>query len=122
MKGEHPARLTRRAALGSTIAVATVVATSRLAIASSNTAKVTGLRPMTANAKPISQAERVARLTKLQGLLQQNKIAALLVDTDSTLDYFTGVRWEPSERVTAAVIPASGKAVIVTPFFEQPSI
>ena len=106
---------------GAIAAVTAVAATSRLALAS-NTTRVTGLKPMTAGAKPISPAERVARITKLQGLLQQNKIAALLVDTGSTLDYFTGVRWHLSERVTAAVIPASGKAVIVTPFFEQPSI
>jgi Xaa-Pro dipeptidase len=92
------------------------------AIAHHTSARVTGLKPMTANARPISVAERTARITKLQGLMQQNKIAALLVDTGSTLDYFTGVRWHLSERVTAAVIPASGKAVIVTPFFEQPTI
>jgi Xaa-Pro dipeptidase len=115
-------KLTRRAVLG-TIAVATAAATSsKPAFASNATSRVTGLKPMTANARPISVAERTARITKLQGLMQQNKIAALLVDTGSTLDYFTGVRWHLSERVTAAVIPASGKTVIVTPFFEQPTI
>lgn len=111
--------LTRRAALG---AVASVAATSRLALASDGARKVTGLKSMTSGARPISPAERNARISKLQGLMQQKKIAALLVDTGSTLDYFTGVRWHLSERVTAAVIPASGKTVIVTPFFEQPTI
>jgi Xaa-Pro dipeptidase len=92
------------------------------ALAGDGASRVTGLKPMTSGAKPISPAERTARITKLQDLMQQRKIAALLVDTGSTLDYFTGVRWHLSERVTAAVIPASGKAVIVTPFFEQPTI
>lgn len=107
--------LTRRAAIGT---LAAIVATTKLFGA----ARVTGLKPMTGGAQPISPAEREARLTKLQGLLQQQGLAALLIDTGSTLDYFTGVQWHLSERVTAAVIPASGKLVIVTPFFEQPSI
>jgi Xaa-Pro dipeptidase len=134
------AKLTRRAAIGAlaattaaTVAIGAATAgsatiapvtgnTSRPASGSNTSPRVTGLKPMTANARPISSAERTARITKLQGLLQQNKIAALLLDTGSTLDYFTGIRWHLSERVTAAVIPASGKAVIVTPFFEQPTI
>jgi Xaa-Pro dipeptidase len=115
-------KLTRRAALGTFAAATAVAATSGLAFTSNNAARVTGLERMTANAKPISPAERAARIAKVQGLMQQKKVAALLVDTGSTLDYFTGVRWHLSERVTAAVIPASGKTVIVTPFFEQPSI
>ena len=118
----HTDKLTRRAAIGTLAAATTVVASSKLAAASDGGSKVTGLKPMTANAHPITTAERTARITKLQGLMQKNKIAALLVDTGSTLDYFTGVRWHLSERVTAAVIPASGKTVVVTPFFEQPTI
>lgn len=83
---------------------------------------LTGLKSLTTGALPISPQERAARLAKLQGLMQQQKVAALLVESGSTLDYFTGVQWHLSERVTAAVIPASGRTVIVTPFFEQPSI
>jgi Xaa-Pro dipeptidase len=77
---------------------------------------------MTTAAQPISQQERTGRIAKLQGLMQEKKVAALLVESGSTLDYFTGVQWHLTERVTAAVIPASGPTVIVTPFFEQPTI
>jgi Xaa-Pro dipeptidase len=84
--------------------------------------QATGLSPMTKGAHPITPQERNARLSKVQGLMRQQKIAALLVESGSTLEYFTGVRWRQSERVTAAVIPANGKVIIVTPFFEQPSI
>jgi len=80
------------------------------------------LTPITADARPISREERAARIAKVQGLMQQEKIAALLVESGSTLEYFTGVRWHQSERVTGAVIPAHGELVIVTPFFEAPSI
>jgi Xaa-Pro dipeptidase len=77
---------------------------------------------MISAAQPISAQERATRIAKVQGLMQERKIGALLVESGSTLDYFTGVRWWLSERVTAAIIPASGQAVVVTPFFEQPSI
>lgn len=115
-------RLTRRGALGALAAATAFAATSRLALAGNGTPRVAGLESMTSGARPISPAERAARITRLQNLMRQEKVAALLVDTGSTLDYFTGVRWHLSERVTAAVIPVSGKTVIVTPFFEQPSI
>jgi Xaa-Pro dipeptidase len=80
------------------------------------------LKSMTAAAQPITPQERAARIAKVQGLMQEKKIGALLVESGSTLDYFTGIRWWLSERVTAAIIPARGQTVVVTPFFEQPSI
>ncbi|MGH8243131.1 MAG: M24 family metallopeptidase [Steroidobacteraceae bacterium] len=73
-------------------------------------------------APPIAAAEREARIAKLQALMQRDKVAALLVEAGSSLEYFTGIRWWRSERTTAALIPASGKAVVVTPFFEVPSV
>jgi Xaa-Pro dipeptidase len=54
--------------------------------------------------------------------MQRQKIAALLVEAGSTLEYFTGIRWRRSERITAALIPADGQVVVVTPFFEAPSV
>jgi Xaa-Pro dipeptidase len=77
---------------------------------------------MTAGAQPITPRERASRIAKVQGLMQEKRIAALLVESGSTLDYFTGVQWHLTERVTAAIIPASGQTVVVTPFFERPSI
>jgi Xaa-Pro dipeptidase len=81
-----------------------------------------GLQPMTGGAVPISSAERRARIAKAQTLLAGRRIGALLVDTGSSLDYFTGIRWNSSERTTAAVIPARGEVIIVTPAFEEPSV
>ena len=71
---------------------------------------------------PISQAERLDRISRAQSLMAANGLAAILVESGSSLDYFTGVQWRRSERLTAAVIPASGAPIIVTPFFERPSI
>ena len=80
------------------------------------------LRPMTAGAAPISADERRARVAKLQRLLTDQGVGALIVESGTSLDYFTGVQWWRSERTTAAVIPAKGEVVIVTPAFEEPSV
>jgi Xaa-Pro dipeptidase len=73
-------------------------------------------------AVPITPAERAARIAKVQGLMQEQRVAALLVESGSSLTYFTGIRWSRSERITAAVIPANGQPIVVTPFFEAPSV
>jgi Xaa-Pro dipeptidase len=80
------------------------------------------LRSLTTQVKPIAADERVERLSKVQRLMQGQQIAALLVEAGSSLEYFTGVKWWRSERTTAALIPAHGRTVIVTPYFEEPSI
>lgn len=83
---------------------------------------VAGLTSMTAGAKPISVEERLARIARLQRLMVDQKIGALILESGSSLDYFTGVQWHRSERTTAAVIPARGGIVVVTPAFEVPSV
>ena len=71
---------------------------------------------------PISSAERLARLAKARALMASHGIGAIIVEPGASLDYFTGVQWWRSERLTAAVIPARGEPIIVTPFFERPSV
>src|SRR5438105_14260166 len=71
---------------------------------------------------PISSEERLQRLAKARSLMQQHGIGAIIVESGPSLDYLTGVQWWRSERLTAAVIPASGEPIIVTPFFERPSV
>jgi Xaa-Pro dipeptidase len=83
---------------------------------------VTGLQSLTIGAQPISAPEREARIAKVQGLLAERKVGALLVEAGSSLEYFTGISWWRSERTTAAVIPARGPVIVVTPAFEEPSI
>jgi Xaa-Pro dipeptidase len=93
-------------------------AATRRALASPEPA----LAPMTGGAKPISTAERGARIAKVQTLMEQRKVGAMLVESGASLEYFTGIRWRRSERTTAAVIPARGEVTIVTPAFEEPSV
>ena len=64
---------------------------------------------------PISSAERLQRVAKARTLMAQHGIDAIIVEAGPSLDYFTGVQWWRSERLTAAIIPAHGEPIIVTP-------
>ena len=79
------------------------------------------LRPITIP-PAISSPERLSRLAKAQELMQRNGIGAMVVESGPSLDYLTGIRWWRSERLTGVVIPAHGDPIVVTPFFESPSV
>jgi Xaa-Pro dipeptidase len=70
----------------------------------------------------ITTAERLQRIARARELMRKAGIGAVLVESGPSLDYLTGVQWHRSERLTAAVIPAEGEPIIVTPFFEKPSV
>ena len=71
---------------------------------------------------PISSAERLQRLAKARALMARNNIEAVIIEPGASLDDYAGVQWWRSERLTAAVIPAVGDPIVVTPFFERPSV
>jgi len=68
---------------------------------------------------PISNSERLSRIAKAQQLMTENKIEAIVVDAGTTMVYFTGVSWWPSERTMVAVIPSKGDIKYVCPAFEE---
>ena len=72
--------------------------------------------------KPITGAERQARVAKAQKLMREAGISAVLLEPGAAMLYFTGISWRRSERLTAVVIPADGEIAVVTPFFEEPSV
>jgi len=113
-----PTPLTRRALFG--VLGAGALAAGAPAFAARSKAK--GLASLTKDAKPITTEEHAARIARLQSLMGQRKVAALLVEAGASLEYFTGIRWHRSERTTAAIIPAEGGIVAVTPAFEEPSV
>ena len=110
--------LTRRRMIGGTglIAAASMTGLAQRAIAQAGELKAMTLPP------PIGRAERVSRIARAQRLMRANGIGSVLVEAGPSLDYFTGVQWWRSERLTGVVIPAQGTPIIVTPFFERPSI
>jgi Xaa-Pro dipeptidase len=106
-------------AAGMAAGAASLVGPGRLLAA---TPAASDLKPMTGTVVPIGREERRARLARARALMVEHDIDAILIEPGSSLDYFTGVQWWRSERLTAALIPAEGTPVIVTPFFERPSV
>jgi Xaa-Pro dipeptidase len=98
------------------LAAAMTISTSQLMAQAAATLSPIKLPP------PISSAERLQRLAKARALMAQTGIEAIIIEPGASLDYYTGVQWWRSERLTAAVIPAQGDPIVVTPFFERPSV
>ncbi len=86
--------------------------------ATSKTNPLNQLQPMIADVSPITLEERQARIAKAQRLMSENKIAAIVLDSGTSMQYFTGISWWPSERTMVAVIPAHGEVSYVSPAFE----
>ncbi len=109
--------VSRRGFVGMTAATAALTACARAPAPQPQAAE---LNSLTTGAEPITAAEHAARIAMLQSLMQQQRVAAVLVEAGSSLEYLSGIRWWRSERTTAALIPAVGETIIVTPFFEVP--
>jgi Xaa-Pro aminopeptidase len=77
------------------------------------------LKSITGDIMPITLAERNERVAKAQHLLLQNKMQAIVLESGTALEYFTGISWWPSERTMVAVIPAKGEIKYVCPAFEE---
>lgn len=77
------------------------------------------LKSMTADVEPIGQAERAARRERARRLMREQGLDAILLEPGSSMTYFTGVSWWPSERAFLALLPAAGEPVWICPAFEE---
>src|ERR1700730_4307819 len=114
--------VSRRSFIASTGAAAAAVVTAGRSARAGGAAPPTELKAITGAAQPISAEERLGRIARVQAMMTQQKIGALLVESGSSLEYFTGISWRRSERTTAAIVPAKGAVLVVTPAFEEPSV
>ena len=80
------------------------------------------LKSVTNNIEGITKAERLERIAKAQKLMTALDISALILEPGAAMDYFSGVQWWRSERLTAVIIPREGNISVVCPFFEEPSV
>ena len=113
--------LNRRAMLGAGAAFTATALLERGSAAWAAAAQAGELKPMTLP-PPISPAERLRRLAQARELMRRHGMGAVLVEAGPSLDYFTGIQWWRSERLTGVIIPAEGDPIVITPFFEQPSV
>jgi Xaa-Pro dipeptidase len=107
--------LTALAAAGMATSFKSYAANEISQTASSNSV----LTSMADDVVPISLSEREARIAKAQRLLTEQKTEALVLESGTSLEYFTGISWWPSERTMVAIIPAKGEIVYVCPSFEE---
>jgi Xaa-Pro dipeptidase len=79
---------------------------------------------MTARTAPpaISKDERRARIARLCAEMETENLGAVLIGPTSSLRYFTGVAWHPSERFTGALIRQDGTVEYITPGFERDKV
>jgi Xaa-Pro dipeptidase len=79
------------------------------------------LKPLGDRVKPIRADELQGRITHAQQLMTDAKprFEALYVTPSTTLVYYTGIHWWPSERILALLIPRQGNPLVVSPAFEE---
>jgi Xaa-Pro dipeptidase len=82
-------------------------------------APIAALKDRRQEAVPISSAEREARVARARELMAKTGLNAICMTGGTTLRYFTGVHWWPSERLMALVLPATGLPFAVCPAFEE---
>lgn len=101
----------------------TLIGASSCASRENKQAAVTGpfsdLSSMVTDIKRITPEERLARVHQAQELMQQKNFDALYMESGSSLFYYTGIRWWPSERMMAAIVPKTGDIKYVCPAFEE---
>ncbi len=70
----------------------------------------------------IGESERRARLDRLCALMDAAGLGAVLIGPTSSLRYFAGMAWHPSERFTGAIVHANGRLDYVCPGFERDKV
>lgn len=80
---------------------------------------IDALRNRRSEARPITLAERESRLERARALMRTNGLDAMALAGGTSLDYFTGIRWDNSERLFVCVLLRKGNPFYVCPAFEQ---
>ncbi len=80
---------------------------------------IRALKPLPNPAQPITDDERRARIAKAQKLMNDQGVGAIVLESGTSMAYFTNVRWGLSERPFLLVIPAKGELAWISPAFEE---
>lgn len=85
-------------------------------------AELAALSQWTDTAPAISPEEYRDRIRLARNLTEGLGADALIVNAGPSLRYFTGVSWNPTERLVALVLPVSGSPSVICPTFERGSL
>lgn len=80
------------------------------------------LHNMSEGVSPIALDEYRTRIEKARRRMHQLGIDAIFLSAGANLEYFTGVRWSPSERMVGAILPLDGALQYLAPTFEDGTI
>jgi Xaa-Pro dipeptidase len=74
---------------------------------------------MTLDVKPIQAEEYLSRIKKAVAIMKEVKVKATYVNAGTNLYYFTGTKWNPSERMVGALLYDDGTLDYIVPKFEE---
>lgn len=122
MPSIHP--LSRRGFLGASagLAASAAFASTQASAAQSATLPpaIAALPVLKGQARPFTNAERLARIARAQQLMASAKIDAIILANSTTSSvYFADLRLNGGERLWALVMPAKAKPFLVCPAFEE---
>jgi len=80
-----------------------------------------GLKQLGARVKPFRAEEFQERVARAQQLMAEAtpRFDALYITPGTSLEYFAGIRWWPSERLVTLLLPRQGDPVLIGPGFEE---
>ncbi|MEO9964314.1 MAG: Xaa-Pro peptidase family protein [Reichenbachiella sp.] len=78
-----------------------------------------GLSPLTDGIEFIDTEDRKQRMEKAVLLMQNHEIDAVFIEAGTSLEYFAGIKWWPSERLTGLLLFSDGTLNYICPAFEQ---
>lgn len=81
-------------------------------------AELAAMKPKAHLVDPIQKSEFQSRIRKAARMLKENKVPAMYLHAGTNLYYFTGTRWNASERMVGALLFDDGSLEYIAPFFE----
>ena len=70
----------------------------------------------------IGKGEHLQRIARAQAFMRGHGVAAVYLNAGTSMSYFTGTKWQPSERMVGAILPASGALEYIAPAFEESTV
>ncbi|MFT6796189.1 MAG: Xaa-Pro dipeptidase [Maribacter sp.] len=80
------------------------------------------IEPIAHLVKPIQKQEFQQRIDKACQLMKDQNVPGLYLHSGTNLFYFTGMKWNASERMVGALLFPSGKLIYIAPEFEKGTI
>ena len=85
-------------------------------------AELEAIKPIAHLVKPIQKVEFQQRIDKACKMMQDKNLPAMYLHAGTNLYYFTGMKWNSSERMVGAILFPNGKLIFIAPEFEKGTI